>query len=104
MNETKTLDWLGERKKPPGSMNKPISSSPGLFQRQIKGFGGPSLARGTFPHSGPEWAFMGGTALSGWGDMKGAGQALKARLIPTGGNRGPVFSQTALLLYVATHR
>lgn len=27
-----------------------------------------------------------------WGDMKGAERAVRARLIPSGGNRGPVFS------------
>lgn len=36
------------------------------------------------------------TAL-GWGDMKGAGQALKARLIPLRANRGPVFPHHAVL-------
>lgn len=45
----KTLDCPA---KMPDSLNKPISSSPGSFQRQIKGFGGPLLVRGTFPYSG----------------------------------------------------
>lgn len=42
----------------PDLLNKPISSSPGSFQRQIKGFGRPSLVCGTFPYSvlnGPLW-------------------------------------------------
>lgn len=47
----------------PDSLNKPISSSPGSFQQQIKGFAGPLLVCSTFPYSGPEWAFMGETLL-----------------------------------------
>lgn len=55
MNETKTLNCFA---KMPDSLNKLISSSPGSFQQQIKGFGGPSSACGTFPYSalnGPLW-------------------------------------------------
>lgn len=62
MNKTKTLNLFCKRKKEaqktPDSLNKPISSSPGSFQLQIKGFGGPSLVCGTFPCTGlngPLW-------------------------------------------------
>lgn len=55
MNQTKTLNCLADM---PDSLNKPISSSPGSFQLQISGFGGPLLVGGTFPYSGlngPLW-------------------------------------------------
>ena len=56
----------------PGRMNKPISFSPGLFQRQIKGFAGPSSVCGTLPYSGlngPLWEkqrFRMGRHERGW--------------------------------------
>lgn len=74
----------------PDLLNKPISSSPGSFQQQIKGFVGPLLVCSTFHYSGlngPLWE----KHCVGMGWHERGWRESKVRLIPLSANRNPVF-------------